>query len=137
MEKIKLSINDVFALEVELNGRVDQEKRETIFKGFLNENLDLKKKYWLTKLADKLAAETKTVQDLQKKLIEGLGVEPDEDGVVKFKNDEQAANFSKEVNALLEEEREFEYNPVISFDDLSKIKTNECYRVLFKLIKED
>jgi predicted transcriptional regulator len=135
MENIKLSINDALTLEVELNGRIEQESRKVLFKGFLSENLDLKKKYWLTKLADKLAAEKKTVEDLQKKLIEDLGIEPNEKGEIQL--GDKGEEFFKEMNALYEEEKEFEYNPVISFNDLDNIKTTESYRVLFKLIKED
>jgi hypothetical protein len=134
MENIKLSINDALTLEVELNGRLDQESGKVLFKGFLSENLDLKKKYWLTKLADKLAAEKKTVEDLRDKLIKDLGIEPNEKGLIML--GDKGEDFFKEMNALYEEEKEFEYNPVISFDDLDKIKTTECYRILFKLIKE-
>lgn len=135
MEKIKLSINEALILEVELNGRIDQESGKVLLKGFLGENLDLKKKYWLTKLADKLEAEKKTVEALRDKLVKDLGIEPDEKGQIVL--GDKSEGFFKEMNALYEEEKEFEYNPVISFDDLDKIKTTDSYRILFKLIKED
>lgn len=137
MEKLKLSISDALVLELELNGRMNQSTGEILFKGFLSENIDLRKKYWLTKLADKLSADKKIVEDLQKKLIEDYNLTPDENGQIFIEDQKEREKFQSDVALLYSEEKEYDYNPVITIDDLEKINSAENYRILFKTVKED
>jgi hypothetical protein len=144
MEKIKLSLNDVLLLEFELNGEVNQETKQVIFNGLLAEKMSLKTKYWLTKLSDKLLSEKKTILGLRDELIKKYGKEEEEGSfwVRPFLDKEsKEVNpdfelYSKEMNELLLEEKEFEYNP-IPLDDLGEISTEGRYNLVFKLVKED
>lgn len=144
MEKITLSLNDALALEAELNGVVDQKTQEVLFKGLLTEKMNLKTKYWLTKLSDKLASEKKTIDALREELIKKHGTKG-EDGmisIVAFEDNERTkateayVTFVTEMNSLLAEEKEFEYNP-ISIDDLGDISAEGRFNLIFQLIKED
>lgn len=144
MEKIKLSLNEALSLEFELNGEVNPQTKEVIFNGLLAEKMSLKTKYWLTKLSDKLSSEKKTILGLRDDLIKKYGKEK-EDGSVEVKpflDDEnkelnpEFTKFSEEMNELLLEEKEFDYNP-IPLDDLGEISTEGRYNLIFKLVKED
>jgi len=144
MEKIKLSLNEALSLEFELNGEVNPQTKEVIFNGLLAEKMSLKTKYWLTKLSDKLSSEKKTILGLRDGLIKKHGKEK-EDGSVEVKpylDDEgkelnpEFTKFSEEMNELLLEEKEFDYNP-IPLDDLGEISTEGRYNLVFKLVKED
>jgi hypothetical protein len=144
MEKIKLSITEIVGLEAELNGLVNQENGEVISKGLFGEKLDLVTKYRLKKLSDALSAEKKIVDELRQELIKKFGKE-EEGGkftIPMWEDEEQTiehpdfAEFKKQYEALLVEEKEFEYNP-LSIEDLKDIKTDQRYDLVFRLIKED
>ena len=144
MEKITLSLNDTLALEAELNGVTDQKTQEVLFKGLLSEKMSLKTKYWLTKLAEKLSSEKKTIDTLREELIKKYGTEG-EDGMISIvafedqdrtKATEAYIKFATEMNTLLAEEKEFDYNP-ISIEELGDISAEGRFNLIFKLIKED
>lgn len=144
MEKIKLSLNDVLLLEFELNGEVNQETKQVIFNGFLAEKMSLKTKYWLTKFSDKLLSEKKIILGLRDELIKKYGKEEEGGNLwvrpfLDKENKEVNPNFelySKEINELLLEEKEFNYNP-IPLSDLAEISSEGRYNLIFKLIKEE
>lgn len=143
MEKITLSLNDALSLEFELNGAINPENKEVIFNGLLAEKMSLKTKYWLTKLSDKLSSEKKTIEGLRDELIKKYGKEEGSQIFIKPYLDEENkeinpdfTKFSQEMNELLLEEKEFEYNP-IPLDDLAEISTEGRYNLIFKLVKED
>ena len=144
MEKITLSLNDTLALEAELNGVTDQKTQEVLFKGLLSEKMSLKTKYWLTKLAEKLSSEKKTIDTLREELIKKHGTEG-EDGMISIvafedqdrtKATEAYIKFVTEMKTLLAEEKEFDYNP-ISIEELGDISAEGRFNLIFKLIKED
>jgi hypothetical protein len=144
MEKIKLSVIEMVSLEAELNGLVNQENSEVLSKGLLGEKLDLVTKYRLKKLSDALAAEKKIVDELRGELIKKFGKE-DKQGrfTIPVYSDEENkvespeyADFKSQYEALLAEEKEFEYT-ALSIEDLKDIKTDERYDLVFRLIKED
>jgi hypothetical protein len=143
MEKITLSLNDALSLEFELNGAINPENKEVIFNGLLAEKMSLKTKYWLTKLSDKLISEKKTIEGLRDDLIKKYGKEEGSQIFIKPYLDEENkeinpdfTKFSQEMNELLLEEKEFDYNP-IPLDDLAEISTEGRYNLIFKLVKED
>jgi hypothetical protein len=144
MEKITLSLNDALALEAELNGVADTQTQEVLFKGLLTEKMSLKTKYWLTKLSDKLLSEKKTINSLREELIKKHGTEGENGmiSIVAFEDAERTnateayVSFVSEMNALLAEEKEFDYNP-LSIDELGDISAEGRFNLIFKLIKED
>lgn len=143
MEKIKLSITEIVGLEAELNGLVNQETGDVIAKGLFGEKLDLVTKYRLKKLSDALAAEKKIIDGLRDELIKKFGEEKEEGKVsIPMWTDETKKvehpdwiEFKKQYDALLAEEKEFEYNP-LSLKDIKDIKSDERYDLVFRLIKE-
>jgi hypothetical protein len=144
MEKITLSLNDALVLEAELNGVVNPQTQEVEFKGLLVEKMSLKTKYWLTKLSNKLAAEKKIIDGLKEEIIKKYGTEQENGmiSIVAFEDAERTkateayVSYVTEMNALLAEEKEFEYNPV-SLDDLGDASSEGRFNIIFKLIKED
>ena len=143
MEKIKLSVMEMVGLEAELNGLVNQENGQVVAKGLLGEKLDLVTKYRLKKLSDALAAEKKTIDELRGELIKKFG-EEGENGQVSipmFIGEDQTeenpnfTEFKAQYDALLNDEKEFEYTP-LSIEELKDIKTDSRYDLVFRLIKE-
>jgi hypothetical protein len=144
MEKIKLSITEIVGLEAELNGLVNQQNGEVISKGLFGEKLSLVVKYRLKKLSDALAAEKKVIDCLREELIKKYGEEHESGGysVPMWEDEAQTiehpnfSDFKKQYDALLLEEKEFEYNP-LSVEDIKDIKSDQRYDLVFRLIKED
>jgi len=57
MEKIKLKLSEVYGLNAELKGIINQQTGEIIQKGILDENLSIKTKYSLSKVSTQLVKE--------------------------------------------------------------------------------
>lgn len=143
MEKITLSLGEIITLEAELNGFVHPETGQKVVSGLLNTKLNLAKKYWLTKLADKCQAEKKTVDGLREELIKKYGKEVEGKIYIETFLDEERKEvnpdyikFQEEYMTLLNEKKELEYKP-ISVSDLEAVESEENYAIVFKLIKED
>ena len=143
MEKITLTLGEIITLEAELNGFVDQETGKKVISGLLNHKLNLAKKYWLTKLADKCQSEKKVVDGLRDELVKKFGKEDGDKIEVKTFLDEEETQvnpsfieFRGEYLTLLNEKKELEYKP-IALSDLESIDSEENYSIIFKLIKED
>jgi|694.fasta_scaffold97607_4 hypothetical protein len=143
MSKIKLQLGEIVALEAEINGIANQQTGQVALKGLLSENINLVIKYRLTKLAEALTADKKTVDDMRNDLIKKYG---EEDGkgnlqVVPFLDEAKIiqnpkfALFANEYNALLAEEKEIDF-PSVTLDDLKDVKGEGFYGVFLKLITE-
>lgn len=151
MEKITLKLVDILQLESEINGFVNQETGDQIYKGFIKQNLSIILKYELTELSEMLTNEKKKVSGLRDELIKQFGEddgngglivkmfdeEKDEEGnVINRKFNENYLKFDEEYAKLLNTEKEIEY-PEITKDDLKEAgKSSDNYKVLFKLIKK-
>lgn len=143
MSKIKLQLGEIVALEAEINGVVNQQTGEVALKGLLSENINLIIKYRLTKLAESLTADKKTLESLREELVKKYGEE--KDGgilVVPFLDEAKTiqnpkwALFANEYNALLAEKKEIEF-PSVTLDDLKDVKGEGFYGVFLKYISAD
>jgi len=152
MEKITLRLGDILQLESEINGFTNPETGKQVYGGFIKQNLSIMLKYELTELSEFLTKERKKVEGLRDELIKKYGEEDgkggimvkmidetkDDDGnVISSKFNENYLKFDEEYSTLLNNEKEIEY-PEITKNDLKEAgKSNDDYRVLFKLIKKE
>jgi len=152
MEKISLKLFEFYNLESELNGVMNQQTGEKISAGLLAEKLKLTTKYWLTELAKKVAAEKTTVETLKEELIKKHGetdetgnisipmyidiVKDEDDKIIDGKNNPKFIEFQTEFNALLQEEKELKYKPVL-LSELENIESDGNYPTFFKLVVAD
>lgn len=143
MAQIKLKLHEILTLEAELNGFVNPQTGEKVLDGFLKAKLNLKTKYYLTKLSEELKKEKATLDGLRDELIKEYGEE--KDGQIALETfigegDKKEINpkfveFQKKYTELLDEEKEVDYMP-IPVSSLDIVESSENYSVLFKLIQE-
>ena len=152
MEKITLKLGEVLQLESEINGFTSQETGKVVYQGFIKQNLSILLKYELTELSETLSKERKTIDGLRDELIKKYGEEDGKGGImVKMFNEvtdeegnvtsrtfnEKYMKFDEEYSTLLNNEKEIEY-PTITKEDLKEAgKSNDDYKILFKLIKKE
>jgi hypothetical protein len=152
MEKITLRLGDILQLESEINGFVNPETGKQVYEGFIKQNLSIMLKYELTELSEFLTKERKKVETLRDELIKKYGTEDsnggivvkmfddtkdDEGNIISSKYNENYLKFDEEYSTLLNTEKEVEY-PDITKEDLKEAgKSNDNYKVLFKLIKKE
>ena len=149
MEKVKLKLYELLALDVELNGFTDQQTGKLLVEGILSKELKLIVKYWLSDLSDKVLKEKEKVTRLREDLIKKHGT-ADETGSISIpmylnqvfdeSNKLVSANinpvydaFQKDYQALLEESIDIEYKS-INLSDVEDIKTKDVPKVFFKLM---
>jgi hypothetical protein len=151
MEKITLNLGETLQLESEINGFTHPETGKQVFEGFVKQKLRIILKYELIEFSDFLIKERKKVESLRDDLIKKYGEEDgdgaiivkmfdevkDNDGnVVTSKLNENYLKFDEEYSKLLNTEKEIEY-PLITKEDLNDAgKSNDDYRILFKLVKK-
>lgn len=149
MEKAKLKLYEILALDVELNGFTDQQTGRLLVEGILSKELKLSLKYWLSDLSDKVVKEKEKVGKLREDLIKKHGTPDDKGGVaipmyinqvfddagkmISADNNPVYEDFQKEYQALLEEDVEIEYKS-INLSDVEDIKTKDVPKVFFKLM---
>jgi hypothetical protein len=143
MNKKKLTLGEIIALEAEINGVINQQTGEVILKGLLTENIKLIIKYRLTKLAELLLSDKKTVDEMRNDLIRKYGEE--DAGEIKIEKhldkektqiNPNFTQFANEYNTLLTEQKEIEF-PDITLEDIKDIKGEGYYGVFLKLITEE
>jgi hypothetical protein len=144
MSKKKLTLGEIIDLEAEINGVINQQTGQVVLKGLLTENIKLIIKYRLTKLAELLISDRKTVDEMRNDLIRKYGEEDDAGGIKietyldkdKTQINPMFTQFSNEYNTLLAEEKEIEF-PIITLEDIKDIKGEGYYGVFLKLITEE
>lgn len=144
MNKIKLQLGEILALEAEINGITNQQTGEVVLKGLLAENINLIIKYRLTKLVEALSADKKTVEDMRNDLVKKYGEEDGKGGIqvtpfldeAKTIQNPKFVLFANEYNALLAEEKEIEF-PSVTLDDLKDVKGEGFYGVFLKHVTAD
>ena len=150
MEKITLKLHEVYELNLELKGNINQQTGEVIRKGILDEKISISVKYWLDKLSSKLKKEIDVVEKLKEEIIKKLGI-LDEQGNysiplrINEKFDDKGESLSYEVNPsfleyqsefekLINQEVEIEFFP-INIEDIN-VQSEVYPRILFKLTKQ-
>ena len=144
MAHIQLSLQEIYKLDSELNGFVNQETGEILSLGLLSENLSLPTKYWLTNLAKRTSSEKSIINQLKEDLIVKYGTK-DKDNIFEIEvwTDETKTDFNpsyiqyqQEFSALLQEEKELEYHE-FKLDEFKNIETSDNYIIFYKLIQVD
>jgi hypothetical protein len=148
MQSQKIKLFEFYNLDVDLNGRVNQQTGQKIATGILDEKVSLVAKYWLTQLANTVKAEVALLDAQRDELIKKYGtedgdggvslapsiVEKDESGVEIRKPNPKFLEFNQEFNELLSVEKEVSYAP-IKLSDLANIESENNYATLFKFIE--
>jgi hypothetical protein len=143
--KVTLTMAEIFGLETELSGVVNQSTGEKLSKGLLAQPITLVTKFRLTELQKSLVEHKKTFETLRDELITKLGTK-DEEGNVSIPmyleaTSEEAPKeinpvfiqFNQEFEAVLSETREITTQKfdISEFD----FKTDENYPVFFKVLE--
>jgi len=131
MAHIKLSLNEIYKLDTELNhGSINQVTGEMLSLGLLNENLSLPTKYWLTDLAKTTSSEKYIINQLREDLITKYGSQ-DENGNLEipvWTNETKTdfnplyVQFQEEFSVLLQEVKEIEYHE-FKLEEFKDVKT--------------
>ena len=142
MKTIDLRLDEVLLLLVELEGFRKPDTGEVILKGFINQTLPLKEKYWLNKLINSLTNEKQEIEKLRNQLIEKFGEKDESNSIfipmmVEGTNEPnpQYLEFQTEYQELLNETKTINYKP-ISFETLESITTENTYNLIFKLVED-
>jgi len=144
MAHIQLSLQEIYKLDSELNGFVNQETGEILSLGLLSENLSLPTKYWLTNLAKRTSSEKSIINQLKEDLIVKYGTKDKNDNFeIPVWTDETKTNFNplyiqfqEEFNGLLQEIKEIEYHE-FKLEEFNDVKTSDNYIIFYKLIQID
>jgi len=150
MEKITLKLHEVYELNLELKGSINQQTGEIIRKGILDEKLSISVKYWLDKLSEKLKTEIDFIEKLKEESIRKLGVVDeqgnysiplrinekfnDKDELLSYDVNPTFLEYQSEFEKLINQEVEIEYN-AINLEDIN-IQSEVYPRILFKLTKQ-
>jgi hypothetical protein len=150
MEKITLKLHEVYELNLELKGSINQQTGEVIRKGILDEKLSISVKYWLDKLSEKLKTEIDFIEKLKEESIRKLGVVDeqgnysiplrinekfnDKDELLSYDVNPTFLEYQSEFEKLINQEVEIEYN-AINLEDIN-IQSEVYPRILFKLTKQ-
>ena len=144
MAHIKLTLQEIYKLNTELNGFINPSTSEILSLGLLNEKLSLPTKYWLTDLAKKTSSEKLVINQLKEDLIAKYGTK-DKDNIFEIEvwTDETKTDFNpsyiqyqQEFNTLLQEVIEIEYHE-FKLNDFKNIETSDNYTIFYKLIQVD
>jgi hypothetical protein len=148
MKNLKVKLFEIYSLQSELNGLINQQSGEKVKNGILDEEIGLVAKYWINQLNDVVSAEVKTLDTQREELIKKYGTaddqggvslqmvikEMDKDGKEVSKMNPNFAEFNKEFNELLSQEKELSYHP-IKLETLSEVKSGNNYPTFFKFVE--
>lgn len=139
---MNLTIKEIYALQLEIKGSINQETGEQITMGILKQPLFTSDKMKMHELFDATVPFTKIADELQKELHEKYATEG-EGGkknipVLIEENGEKIVNpvavtFLKEKEEILSLEKELEI-PKLDKEKF-EFKTNEDYPVFYKILK--
>lgn len=152
MTKTVIKLQELFQLDVEINGFVNQETNERVLTGLLDETISMSTRYWLLELNEKIAVKRGIVNKLREDLIRKHGTEDEQGNVViptyinELIDDETKEVVSREINPsytafqnefseLLNEDCELEHHS-FQLDEFKNVTTQNRYIVIFKLIQK-
>lgn len=148
MKNLTVKLFEIYSLQSELSGLINQQNGEKIKNGILDEEIGLVAKYWINQLNDIITAEVKTLDTQREELIKKYGTadeqggvslqmvikEMDKDGKEISKINPNFAEFNKEFNELLGQEKELSYHP-IKLEALKDVKSGNNYPTFFKFVE--
>lgn len=148
MKNLKVKLFEIYSLQSELNGLINQQTGEKVKTGILDEEIGLVAKYWINQLNEIVSAEVKTLDAQREELIKKYGTadeqggvslqmvikEMDKDGKEVSKMNPNFAEFNKEFNELLGQEKELSYHP-IKLETLKDVKSGNNYPTFFKFVE--
>ena len=153
MAHIKLTLQEIYKLDTELNGFVNPSTGETLSLGLLSEDLNLPTKYWLNDLSKKTSSEKSIIDQFKEDLIIKYGSQDEKGNVsinmwINEKKDESDniinpaelnplfVQFQEEFNTLLQEVKEIEHHE-FKLKEFNDVKSRDNYTVFYKLIQVD
>ena len=148
MKNLTVKLFEIYSLQSELNGLINQQNGEKVKTGILDEDISLVAKYWINQLNDVITAEVKTLDTQREELIKKYGTadeqggvslqmvikEMDKDGKEVSKMNPNFAEFNKEFNELLSQEKELSYHP-IKLETLTSVTSGNNYPTFFKFVE--
>jgi hypothetical protein len=148
MKNLTVKLFEIYSLQSELNGLINQQTGEKVKTGILDEEISLVAKYWINQLNDVITAEVKTLDTQREELIKKYGTadeqggvslqmvikEMDKDGKEVSKMNPNFAEFNKEFNELLSQEKELAYHP-IKLETLTSVTSGNNYPTFFKFVE--
>jgi hypothetical protein len=148
MKNLTVKLFEIYSLQSELNGLINQQNGEKVKTGILDEEISLVAKYWINQLNDVITAEVKTLDTQREELIKKYGTadeqggvslqmvikEMDKDGKEDSKMNPNFAEFNKEFNELLSQEKELSYHP-IKLETLTSVTSGNNYPTFFKFVE--
>ena len=148
MKNLTVKLFEIYSLQSELNGLINQQNGEKVKTGILDEEISLVAKYWINQLNDVVNAEAKTLDSQREELIKKYGTadeqggvslqmvikEMDKDGKEVSKMNPNFAEFNKEFNELLSQEKELAYHP-IKLETLTSVTSGNNYPTFFKFVE--
>jgi len=148
MKNLTVKLFEIYSLQSELNGLINQQNGEKVKTGILDEEISLVAKYWINQLNDVITAEVKTLDTQREELIKKYGTadeqggvslqmvikEMDKDGKEVSKMNPNFAEFNKEFNELLSQEKELVYHP-IKLETLTSVTSGNNYPTFFKFVE--
>jgi hypothetical protein len=148
MKNLTVKLFEIYSLQSELNGLINQQTGEKVKTGILDEEISLVAKYWINQLNDVITAEVKTLDTQREELIKKYGTadeqggvslqmvikEMDKDGKEVSKMNPNFAEFNKEFNELLSQEKELSYHP-IKLETLTSVTSGNNYPTFFKFVE--
>jgi hypothetical protein len=147
MQSQKIKLFEFYSLDVELNGRVNQQTGVRTSSGLLDEKISLVAKYWLTQLSTTVKTEVAQLDAQRDELIKKYGTadenggvslqqsvtELDASGVEIKKINPKFLEFNEEFGKLLNVEKDVQYEP-IKLADLAGVESTANFPTLFKFI---
>jgi|NOAtaT_7_FD_contig_31_1303170_length_703_multi_4_in_0_out_0_1 hypothetical protein len=152
MEKVTLKLIDFYSLQTEINGAFNQQANQLIIRGIINETTKLTTKMKVAELLNKVNVEVEANNAKRSELVDKHG-DKQEDGasvitpfinvqtndageVVSRENNPKFLEFQQEFQQILQEEKEFEFEPFTK-EDLEGLYTEFNYPQFYKLVKLD